>query len=95
MGLVGFILMQVLIGLSPSLTMFYVARILEGIFTAALIPVSNAYLSDITFKENRTKIIAWSGTVISTEIIAGPIIGGYLSKADFHVSFKKGCIPFG
>jgi len=52
-------------------------------------------LSDITFKENRTKIIAWSGTVISTGIIAGPIIGGYLSKADFHVSFKKGCIPFG
>src|SRR6266542_2390453 len=65
-GFGWFILMQVLIGLSTSLTMFYVTRILEGIFTAALIPVSNAYLSDITFKENRTKIIAWSGTVIST-----------------------------
>lgn len=69
MGILGFILMQALIGLSTSLTMFYVARILGGIFTAALIPVSNAYLSDITSKENRSKIMAWSGTALSTGII--------------------------
>lgn len=42
MGLLGFIFMQALIGLSTSLTMFYLARILGGILTAALIPVSNA-----------------------------------------------------
>ncbi len=90
MGLLGFILMQALIGLSTSFTMFYIARILGGILTAALIPVSNAYLSDITSKENRSKIMAWSGTAISTGIIAGPIAGGYLSKNDFHFSFKIG-----
>lgn len=90
MGLLGFILMQALIGLSTSLTMFYVARILGGIFTAALIPVSNAYLSDITSKENRSKIMAWSGTALSTGIILGPVVGGFLSKADFHINFRSG-----
>lgn len=90
MGLLGFILMQALIGLSTSLTMFYVARILGGIFTAALIPVSNAYLSDITSKENRSKIMAWSGTALSTGIILGPVAGGFLSKTDFHFSLRSG-----
>lgn len=88
MGLLGFILMQALIGLSTSLIMFYIARISGGIFTAGLIPVSNAYLSDITSKENRSKIMAWSGAAISTGIIAGPIAGGYLSKTDIHIGIK-------
>ena len=90
MGLLGFILMQVLIGLATSLTMLYIARILGGILTAALIPVSNAYLSDITTKASRSKAMAWSGTAVSLGIIVGPVAGGYLSKTDFHLSIKTG-----
>jgi len=88
MGLLGFILMQVLIGLATSLSMFYLARITGGILTAALIPVSNAYLSDITTKANRSKLMAWSGTAVSLGIIVGPVAGGYLAKTDFHLSIK-------
>ncbi|NNE76234.1 MAG: MFS transporter, partial [Pricia sp.] len=47
-GLIGFITMNLLTGLATSLMMLYVARILGGIFTSSVIPVSNAYLSDIT-----------------------------------------------
>jgi len=90
MGLLGFILMQVLIGLSTSLTMFYVARIIGGIFTSAVIPISNAYLSDITSKENRSKVMAWSGAAISTGLIAGPVAGGLLSKTDLHINITMG-----
>lgn len=90
MGLIGFILMEILTGLSTSLTMFYVARILGGILTAALIPVSNAYLSDITSPNNRGKIMGWSGMAISTGIIVGPMAGAYLSKTDLHLSIKQG-----
>ncbi len=89
-GLLGFILMQLLIGLSTTLTMFYIARILGGIFSSAVIPVSNAYLSDITPSAGRSKIMAWSGAAISTGLIAGPVVSGYLSKTDLHVSLKMG-----
>ena len=47
-GLIGFVIMQLLTGLATSLTMLYIARIFGGIFTSSVIPVSNAYLSDIT-----------------------------------------------
>lgn len=90
MGLIGFILMEILTGLSTSLTMFYVARILGGILTAALIPVSNAYLCDITSPNNRGKIMGWSGMAISTGIIVGPMAGAFLSKTDIHLSLKVG-----
>jgi DHA1 family multidrug resistance protein-like MFS transporter len=90
MGLLGFILMQVLLGLATSLPMLYVARITGGILTAALIPVSNAYLSDMTTPANRSKAMAWSGTAVSLGIIVGPVAGGYLSKTDFHLSIRAG-----
>ena len=92
MGLLGFILMQLVIGLSTSITMFYFARIIGGIFTSAVIPISNAYLSDITSKEKRSKIMAWSGAAISTGLIAGPVIGGLLAKTDFHISLSIGAL---
>ena len=92
MGLLGFILMQLLIGLSTSLMMFYIARIIGGIFTSAVIPISNAYLSDITSKEKRSKTMAWSGAAISTGLIAGPVIGGLLAKIDFHISLRIGAL---
>ncbi|MGY5848372.1 MFS transporter [Salegentibacter sp. HM20] len=84
-GLIGFVIMQLLTGLATSLTMLYVARIFGGIFTSSVIPVSNAYLSDITSEKRRTKIMGWSGVAISSGVIFGPVIGGFLSQTDLHL----------
>ncbi|WP_410005580.1 MFS transporter [Aequorivita nionensis] len=91
-GLIGFVIMQLLTGLATSLTMLYVARIFGGIFTSAVIPVSNAYLSDITSEKRRTKIMAWSGVAISSGIIFGPVIGGFLSQTDIHIKYSIGLL---
>ena len=85
-GLVGFIIMQIWTGLAASLTMLYAARIFGGIFTSSVIPVSNAYLSDVTSKERRTKVMAWSGVAISSGVIMGPAIGGFLSQKEFQLT---------
>lgn len=85
-GLVGFVIMQIWTGLAVSLTMLYLARIFGGIFTSSVIPVSNAYLSDITSAERRTKVMAWSGVAISSGVIIGPAIGGFLSQTDFRLT---------
>jgi DHA1 family multidrug resistance protein-like MFS transporter len=89
-GLVGFVVMQLFTGLATSLTMLYVARIFGGIFTSSVIPVSNAYLSDITSEKRRTKIMAWSGVAISSGLIFGPVIGGFLSQTDLHLEYAVG-----
>ena len=89
-GLIGFVIMQLLTGLATSLTMLYAARIFGGIFTSAVIPVSNAYLSDITSEKQRTKIMAWSGVAYSSGVIFGPGIGGFLSQADLHLEYSIG-----
>ncbi len=90
MGLSGFVLMQILTGLAASLSMLYLARILGGIFSSAVIPVSNAFLSDITDRTQRRKVLAWSGVAVSTGVIAGPIIGGYLAQSNLHIYTKIG-----
>ena len=91
-GLIGFVIMQLLTGLATSLTMLYIARIFGGIFTSSVIPVSNAYLSDITSEKRRTKIMAWSGVAISTGVIFGPVIGGFLSQTDIHIKYTIGLL---
>ena len=89
-GLIGFVIMQLLTGLATSLTMLYIARIFGGIFTSSVIPVSNAYLSDITSEKRRTKIMAWSGVAASSGVIFGPVIGGFLSQTNLHYKFTYG-----
>ncbi len=89
-GLIGFVVMNLLTGLATSLTMLYIARIIGGIFTSSVIPVSNAYLSDITSEKRRTKIMAWSGVAISSGLIFGPVLGGFLSQTNLHFKFSFG-----
>lgn len=89
-GLIGFIVMNLLTGLATSLSMLYVARIIGGIFTSSVIPVSNAYLSDLTSEKRRTKIMAWSGVAISSGVIFGPVLGGLLSQTNVHFKYSYG-----
>ncbi|MAP80447.1 MAG: MFS transporter [Aequorivita sp.] len=94
-GLIGFVIMQLLTGLATSLTMLYIARIFGGVFTSSVIPVSDAYLSDITSEKRRTKIMAWSGVAISSGVIFGPVIGGFLSQSDLHFEYAIGQLHLG
>jgi DHA1 family multidrug resistance protein-like MFS transporter len=89
-GLIGFIIMQVLTAHATSLTFLYIARIIGGMLTSSVIPVSNAYLSDITSEKHRTKIMAWSGVAVSSGVIFGPVIGGFLSQTNLHYNYTYG-----
>lgn len=90
MGLIGFSLMQIMTGLANSLLILYLARILGGIFSSSVIPVCNAYLSDLTNSKQRRKMLAWSGVAVSSGVIAGPMIGGYLAQTNVHFNTAIG-----
>jgi len=87
-GLGGFTVMQVMIALSTSLLMLYVARIVGSLFSAFLVPVINTFISNITEETNRTKAMAWAGTAVSAGVVTGPGISGLLVGSNWHLRWE-------
>lgn len=75
-GIAGFIVAQVFFGLATSLWLLYAARILGGVLSSATLPVSAAYVADLTTDEERGRGMAWLGTAVSLGFVVGPALGG-------------------
>ena len=83
-GIAGYVVAQVLFGLATSLWLLYGARILGGILSSATLPVSAAYVADMTAEEGRGRGMAWLGTATSLGFVIGPALGGILSRRNLH-----------
>jgi DHA1 family multidrug resistance protein-like MFS transporter len=90
LGIAGYVVAQILFGLSTSLWMLYATRMLGGILSSATLPVSAAYVADMTTKEERSRGMAWLGTAASLGLVVGPALGGVLSRRDWHVNGSIG-----
>ena len=77
-GLIGSALSYSLFALASSLPMLFVARCLAGI-AGANIPTAQAFIADITTKENRARGMGMIGAAFGLGFIFGPAIGGFLS----------------
>ena len=84
-GIGGFALAQVLFGLADSLWLFYGARIIGGILSAAMFPVVSAYVADLTSEDERSRGMAWQGTAASLGVMFGPAFGGLLAGSDLQL----------
>lgn len=89
-GIAGYVIAQVLFGLSTSVWLLYVARIVGGILSSATLPVSAAYVVDMTTMEERSRGMAWLGTAASLGVVVGPALGGLLSRRDWHFNWSAG-----
>jgi len=89
-GITGYVVAQVMFGLSRSLWLLYAARIVGGILSSATLPVSGAYVVDMTTKEERSRGMAWLGTAASLGVVVGPALGGLLSRRDWHFNWSSG-----
>ena len=89
-GIAGYVVAQIMFGLSTSLWLLYVARIVGGILSSATLPVSAAYVVDMTTKEERSRGMAWLGTAASLGVVVGPALGGLLSRRDWHFNWSAG-----
>lgn len=89
-GIAGFMVAQVLFGLATSLWLLYAARILGGVLSSATLPVSAAYVADLTTVEERGRGMAWLGTAVSLGFVVGPALGGTLSRRDLHFTARFG-----
>ncbi|ALA17870.1 MULTISPECIES: DHA2 family efflux MFS transporter permease subunit [unclassified Chelatococcus] len=79
--LVGFTGASMLCGLADSLSQMVVFRLLQGVFGAALVPLSQATMLDIYPAEQRGSAMAIWGMGVMVGPILGPTLGGYLTDA--------------
>lgn len=75
-----------LIGFAFALWMVFAGRIAAGI-TGGNISAAQAYIADVTTKENRAKGMGFFGAMFGLGFIFGPAIGGILSRYGIHVPF--------
>jgi MFS transporter, DHA2 family, multidrug resistance protein len=84
-GIVGFTLASLLCGIAQGLAEIVVYRLLQGVFGAALIPISQAILLDIYPRERHGQAMAIWGAGIVVAPILGPTLGGWLTD---HYSWR-------
>jgi DHA2 family multidrug resistance protein len=78
--LVGFTVTSMMCGVASSLTELVLDRFLQGMFGAALVPLSQSTMLDIyTVQQRGTAMSVWGMGVMVGPVI-GPALGGYLTS---------------
>ena len=78
--LIGFTLTSMLCGAAQSLDQMVTFRVLQGVFGAALVPLSQSTMMDIYPPEKRGQAMAIWGMGVMIGPILGPTLGGYLTS---------------
>jgi len=77
----GFTVASALCGLSESLAQIVASRLLQGIFGASLVPLSQSILLDINPREKQGQAMAVWGMGVMVGPILGPTLGGWLTDS--------------
>src|ERR1700683_1710024 len=70
---------SLLCGLAQSLAQIVLFRILQGLFGAALVPLSQTTLLNINPKERQGSAMALWGVAVMAGPVLGPVLGGWLT----------------
>ena len=91
----GFTVASVLCGLSQDITQMVLFRLLQGVFGAALVPLSQAVMLDSYALHERAKAMSIWGMGVMMGPIMGPSLGAWLTETySWHWVFFVN-LPFG
>ena len=98
-SIAGFTVASVLCGISESLAEIVIARLLQGLFGAALVPLSQTVLLDINPREKHGSAMAIWGVGVMIGPIVGPALGGWLTDSYswrwvFFINVPVGALAF-
>jgi DHA2 family multidrug resistance protein len=79
-SMIGFTAASMLCGIAGSLPEMVVFRLLQGVFGAALVPLSQSTMLNIYPPEKRGSAMAIWGMGVMVGPILGPTLGGYLTE---------------
>lgn len=87
LGVFGYALSMLLLGLAEELWMLFIARGLVGILSSATYPAAMAYIGDVTSEEERGGGMGTLGAAMGLGIIIGPAVGGLLATDSLSMPF--------
>ncbi len=95
----GFTVASVLCGLAQSLPQIVLFRLMQGVFGAPLVPLSQSVLLDSYPKEKHGQAMAMWGVGVMVGPILGPTLGGWLTEAYdwrwvFYINVPIGLLTF-
>jgi MFS transporter, DHA2 family, multidrug resistance protein len=95
----GFTVASMLCGMAQSLVQIVLFRILQGLFGAALVPLSQTVLFNINTKERQGSAMALWGVAVMAGPVLGPVLGGWLTEAYswrfvFYINLPIGALAF-
>ncbi|HEY4042276.1 MAG TPA: DHA2 family efflux MFS transporter permease subunit [Rhodopila sp.] len=94
-SMIGFTMASMLCGIAGSLPEMVLFRLLQGLFGAALVPLSQSTMLNIYPPERRGSAMAIWGMGVMVGPILGPTLGGYLTELyDWRWVFFVN-LPFG
>ncbi|MDQ0471947.1 DHA2 family efflux MFS transporter permease subunit [Labrys wisconsinensis] len=98
-AIAGFVVASVLCGLAQSLPQIVGFRLLQGVFGASLVPLSQGILLDIYTPEERGSAMALFGVSVMVGPVLGPVIGGWLTENIswrwvFYINVPIGLVAF-
>ena len=93
----GFVVSSALCGIAGSLTQMVIFRLLQGVFGASLVPLSQAIMVDIYPAHERGKALAIWGMGVMVAPILGPTVGGWLTESvnwrwNFYINVPIGAL---
>src|SRR5690349_21967725 len=78
-SITGFVMASALCGISQNLAEIVAFRLLQGVFGAALVPLSQAIMADAYPIEERGRAMAIWGLGVMVGPVLGPTLGGWLT----------------
>ncbi len=87
LGVVGYALSSLLLGLSTQLWMLFASRALSGILSSATLATALAYVGDSTSEEDRGGGMGILGAAMALGVILGPGLGGWLGTDSLSLPF--------
>jgi DHA1 family tetracycline resistance protein-like MFS transporter len=81
-SLIGTVVSFVMLALAHSLTLLFVARIVDGL-SGGNITTARAYIGDVTTEENRARAFGMLGAAFGLGFIIGPGLGGLFARISY------------
>lgn len=95
----GFTVASMLCGMAQSVTQIVIFRVLQGLFGAALVPLSQTVLLNINPPARQGSAMAAWGMAVMAAPVLGPVLGGWLTedytwRYVFYINLPVGVLAF-
>lgn len=94
LGLAGFSAAMLWFAVAHDLVFLYGARVLAGVFAAAVVPVVFAWVSDVGTPRTRAQAFAWLSAASALGFLFGPALSGWLASAEIFGQDVALALPF-